>query len=152
MCRRSPAFSTIRSRQPWASPSIRPAYTATEVGQPLGLRHNSLLAETSMGTNGATPTDYDDFLDLLLSLRQANGNPTTLVAAPRTFNTLSQIKTGITSDLTKLTPPADYAALTRIPSNQISVTETQGNSSVASTAFLGGFENCAFAIRQDLTI
>jgi hypothetical protein len=68
-----------------------------------------------MGTNSATPTDYDDLLDLLLSCREANGNPTTLVWAPRMANTLAKLVTGITSDLTKLRPPDDVLALMRIP-------------------------------------
>lgn len=150
-----PTFASILDNQLASSMALaldRAGLYGNGVGQPLGLRNNSLVNETSMGANGATPTDYDDFLDLLLSLREANGNPTTLVYAPRTANTLAKIVTGIASDKTKLTQPADFAALAKLQSNQISIAETQGSSNAASTAFLGGFENCAFAIRQDLTI
>jgi len=122
------------------------------VGKPLGLRGTPGLAEQSMGTNGAVPADYDKFLDLIKDVELANGSPTTLVWSPRTKNTMAKIVTGITSDKTKLTPPADFAALTKLPSNQVSITETQGSSNAASTAFLGGFSNMAFAIRQDLQI
>ena len=65
---------------------------------------------------------------------------------------MAKLVTGISGDLTKLTPPADYAALRKLTSNQISITETQGSSNAASTTFIGGFENCAFAIRQGIQI
>ena len=122
------------------------------VGQPLGLRHTDDVNEQTMGTNGAVPSDYDKFLDLIADIEADNGSPDTLVWAPRTKNTMAKIVTGITSDKTKLAPPADIAALGKLVSNQVSVTETQGSSNVASTVFMGGFANMAIAIRQNITI
>jgi len=123
--------------------------------EPTGLRNISTsdgINEISMGTNGATPTDYDDFLDLIRDVELDNGSPDTVIMSPRTKATLAQIKTGITSDLTKLQAPADFAALRRVVSNQVSITETQGSSGVASTAFIGGFSNMAIAMRQNIQI
>lgn len=121
-------------------------------GQPLGLRNTDGVKEQSMGTNGAIPADYDKFLDLIRDVELANGAPDTLVWSPRSKNTMAKIVTGIASDKTKLAPAADFAALRKLASNQVSVTETQGSSNVASTAFVGGFANMAFAMRQQIQI
>lgn len=122
------------------------------VGMPLGLRNASGVNEETMGADGLAMPDYDKPLDLIQKIEEANGTPTTVIMAPRTRIKLAKLKTGITSDLTKLVPPAEWTALRRLTSNQVSITETQGNASTASTMFMGGFENMAVAIRQDITI
>jgi len=127
-------------------------YGAGNPLEPAGLRGNADVNEISMGANGATPTDYDNFLNLVRDVELDNGTPATLIWSPRTKNTMAKIVTGIASDKTKLEPPADFAALRKLVSNQVSVTETQGSSNVASTAFLGGFNHFAFGMRQQLTI
>lgn len=128
------------------------ALYGTGVGMPLGLRNCTDVNEESMGADGAAQTSYDDPLDLIQSIEEANGTPTTVVMAPRTKIKLAKLVTGIASDKTKLVPPAEWTALRRLTSNQVSITEVQGNSSVASTMFMGGFESMAVAIRQDITI
>lgn len=123
--------------------------------QPQGLRNINTadgINEISMGTNGAIPTDYDDFLDLIRDVELDNGAPDTLIWSPRTKNTMAEIVTGVLNDKTKLAPPVDFVALKKIVSNQVSVTETQGSSGVASTAFLGGFNNMAIAMRQQIQV
>lgn len=120
--------------------------------EPLGLRLDPGLQEVSMGTNGAVQADYDDTLDLIQKVEEANGSVSTLIQSPRSKTKLAELVTGISGDKTKLPAPADYTALRRLTSNQISIAETQGSSGVASTTFVGGFENAAFAIRQNVTI
>lgn len=122
------------------------------VGMPLGLRNLDDVQEESMGNNGAALADYDKFLDLMQKVEEANGTATSLIWAPRSKNKAAKLVTGIASDKTKLTPPASFTALNKVTSNQVSVTETQGSSDVASTVFMGGFTNVAFAIRQGITI
>ena len=51
-----------------------------------------------------------------------------------------------------MTAPAEYTALRRLISNQVSVTETQGSSNAASTIFAGDFSMAALALRQGITI
>jgi HK97 family phage major capsid protein len=120
--------------------------------EPLGLRGAADIKEVSMGTNGAAQTTYNEILDLLQKLEESNATPTTLIHSPRTKTKLAKLTTGIASDLTKLTPPADYVALRKLTSNQVSIAETQGSSNVASTTFVGGFDNLAFAIRTNLQV
>lgn len=124
----------------------------TGVGEPLGIRNTDGVNEVSMGNNGLAQPDYDKILDLLQAVEEDNGAPDTLIHSPRTKTKLAKLKTGISSDLTKLAPPADYVALKKLTSNQVSITETQGSSNAASTTFVGGFSNMAFAIRQNITI
>lgn len=120
--------------------------------QPWGLRTYDNVNETSMGNNGAALTDYDVFLEGLKKVEDYNGAATAAIFAPRTKLALAKLKTGISGDLTKLTPPADYLALRRLVSNQVSVTETQGSATTASTAFLGDFTQMAVAIRSNIQI
>ena len=122
------------------------------VGQPLGLRNDPNVQEVAMGGNGVAQTSYDEILSLIELIQEANGQPTALVQSPRSSTKLQKLVTGIVSDKTKLVPPAAYTALRRGVSNQVSITETQGNISTASTTFIGDFSMMAIAIRQDITI
>jgi HK97 family phage major capsid protein len=123
------------------------------VAEPLGLRNDPLVGEVVMGaSDGAALSDYDPFLDLILKVEEANGSPDTIIMAPRTKSKAAKLVTGIASDKTKLVPPADYASLRRLVTNQVPVNETQGSANTATTAFIGGFNNCAFGIRQNITI
>ena len=124
----------------------------TGAGQPLGLRNDPYVNEIEMDTNGAAPANYDKWLDAMQAVEDDNGVPEVTIQSPRTKYKLAKLVTGITSDMTKLEPPREYAALRLLTSNQVSVAETQGSSSDASTDFFGGFQNCAFAIRQNVTI
>lgn len=150
-----PSFSSQLDGQLAAALALeldRAALYGTTLTALNGLRNVANVNEISMGANGAQLADYDKFLDLILAVENANGSPATIVYSPRTKNSLAKLVTGISSDKTKLTPPADFAALRKLTSTQISVTETQGSSNVASTAFLGGFPNMALAIRQNVQI
>lgn len=126
--------------------------TGLGVGMPLGLRGWTGIAQVSMGANGALLTSYDAFLTLLQAIEEANSTADTLIVSPRTKYRLATIPTGLTGDLTKLQPPAAFAGLRVLSSNQVSVTETQGLSNVASTAYLGDFSQMAIAVRQNVTI
>lgn len=151
----APNFAATIDRQIAASVALKMDYIGlygTGAGQPQGIRGLDDVCEVSMGDNGAAVASYDDFLDLIQEVEEANGAPTTMIWAPRTKTKAAKLVTGITSDKTKLVPPEAFQALRKITSNQVRKDETQGSSNVASTAFLGGFENTAFAIRQGMTI
>jgi HK97 family phage major capsid protein len=151
-----PMFAATLDMQLAAALALKLDYAGlygTGAGMPLGLRGTPGVNEQSMGDNGAVPTDYDKFLDLIAAIETSNGSPDTLVWAPRDKNTMAKLVTGITSDKTKLALPADFAALRKLVSNQVSITETQGSATgVCSSAFMGGFSNMALAIRQNITI
>ena len=151
----APMFASVLDQQLAAALALKLDYAAlygTGAGQPLGLRGTDGVNQVSMGDNGLAMPDYDDVLDLLQEIEEANGTATTAVMAPRTRTKLAKLVTGIASDLGKLTPPAEWSALRRLVSNQVSITETQGSSGAASTMFVGDFSQMAVAIRQDITI
>jgi HK97 family phage major capsid protein len=151
----APMFAATLDQQLAAILALKLDYAAllgTGAGMPQGLRHCSGVNEVSMGANGLAMANYDNVLDLIQAIEEDNGAPTVAVMAPRTRTKLAKLVTGITSDLTKLVPPAEYTALRRLVSNQVSITETQGSSGVASTMFLGDFSQMALAIRQGITV
>jgi len=94
-----------------------------------------------------TPTDYSPFIEAIGKILTANGNPTAIVYAPRTWETLEGFR-----DTTQqpLIAPASFQALRKLVSNQIATNlGTGGNESVA---FLGGFEAVGIGMRQNVTI
>lgn len=151
----APGFAEALDRQLAAAMALKIDWASlygTGAGMPLGLRGLSQAAEQTMGTNGGSLADFDKMLDLLQSIREANGNPTVAIMAPRSQTKLGKLTTGISGDKTKLTPPAEWTALRRLVSNQVSITETQGSSNAASTIFAGDFTQAAVALRQGVTI
>ena len=151
----APMFAATLDQQMASALALKLDHAAlygTGAGQPQGLRNTAGVNEISMGTNGLAMTDYDDVLDLIQAIEEANGTATTAVMAPRTRTKLAKLVTGISGDLGKLTPPGAWSLLQRLVSNQVSITETQGSSGAASTMFVGDFSQMAVAIRQDITI
>lgn len=120
--------------------------------EPRGLVNTDGVNSVSMGTNGGTPDDYDEYLDAIAAIENANGVAGAAIMSPRSKRTLAGLKTGISSDKTTLTPPADYMALKRLVSNQIPVNLTQGSATTCSTSFVGDFSQMAIAMRTGLTI
>ena len=70
--------------------------------------------------------------------------------APRTAGNLDRLKEGTT--LAPLAPPPSFQALNKFSTNQIPITQTQGTSSVASSAFVGDYKNIVLGMRKQLTI
>ena len=120
--------------------------------EPRGLVNTDGLGSVSMGTNGATPDDYDEYLDAVAAIENANGVAGAVVMSPRTKRTLAGLKSGLSGDKTTLTPPADYTALKRFASNQIPTNLTQGSATTCSTSIVGDFSQMAIAMRTGLTI
>ena len=120
--------------------------------EPLGLYNTDGVNVVSMGTNGGTPSDFDAYLDAIAAIENANGVPGAIVMSPRSRRTLAGLKTGIASDKTPLTPPADYTALKRFASNQIPTNLTQGSATTCSTSFVGDFSQMGIAVRTGLTV
>jgi HK97 family phage major capsid protein len=120
--------------------------------EPLGLYNVVGPTDIVLGANGAALADYDAWLDAIAALRSVNATPSATVFSPRTERALSGLVTGITGDKTKLVPPAAFTALTRLVSNQVSNTLTQGTAANASVAFVGDFSQVAIAVRSGLII
>ena len=95
----------------------------------IGLRNITGVNSTSVA---ALPADFDKFSDALYEAQLDNAEPNVWIAHPRSWNTLSKIKTGISSDKTTLLEPSPQDAprtLLGLPvhlSTQITLTEGAG--------------------------
>lgn len=118
--------------------------------EPRGLYNTDGLNSVSMGTNGATPDDYDEYLDAIAAIETYNGTPGAVIISPRSKRTLSGLKTGISLDKTSLTPPKEFTDLRRLVSNQIPVNLTQGSATTCSSSLVGDFSQMAIAPRTGL--
>jgi HK97 family phage major capsid protein len=130
----------------------RVAFFGNGTDEPLGLDGQADINTVSMGANGATPTDYDPFIDAIAAVETLNGSPSAAVYSPRTANTLRKLKTGLSGDKTTLVPPAEFTALRRIVSNQIGNAYTQGSATNTSKAFVGDYSQAAVALRSGVQL
>jgi HK97 family phage major capsid protein len=115
--------------------------------EPRGLFNTDGVNVVSMGANGATPTNWDAYLDAILAIETANGTPNAVVMSPRSKRTLAGLK-----DTTgqPLTPPKEFTDLRRLVSNQIPTNQTQGNNNASSSSIVGDFSQLGFAVRTGL--
>ena len=121
--------------------------------EPVGVYHTAGVNENEMGTDGADLTDYDPFLEGIESIENANGTASAVIFSPRTKADLSTLVTGITSDLTKLSPPEDFKNLRKYVTTAIPNDLTWGScGGVSSAAFMGGFSNVWIGLRNQVRI
>jgi HK97 family phage major capsid protein len=119
--------------------------------QPRGLRTTTNVNQVSMGTNGLQLTNYDPILDLLALLWAANVTDVrTAIMAPRTLATLSKLKEATTN--APLARPAVLADWQFLMSANVSIAETQGSSSVASTLYLGSWSQMRLGFRTQMQV
>jgi HK97 family phage major capsid protein len=103
-----------------------------------------------MGANGLALANYDPFSYAVQYVAEDNGQATAVIMAPRTAGALDRLKEGTT--LAPLTPPPSFQALQKFSTNQVPITQTQGSSTVASSAFVGDYKNIVLGMRKQLTI
>lgn len=124
------------------------AGTATE---PQGLFNISGINSVSMGTNGATPANYDDLLDCVYELELDNAAaPTAAVWHPRTARTYRKLK-----DTTNqpMEAPAPLDALPKLSTTSVPINQTQGTATgVCSTVLMGDFTQAILGMREQLNI
>lgn len=119
--------------------------------EPLGLANTSGIGAVSMGTNGATPSSYDDLLDMAYTLELANAaDPTAVVYHPRTARTYRKLK-----DTTNqpLEAPAPLDTLPKLTTTSFPINQTVGTATtVCSTALMGNFGEAILGLREGLNI
>jgi HK97 family phage major capsid protein len=118
--------------------------------EPKGLLHCADINSYSMGANGAALTNYDPFSYACQYIAEDNGQAGAVIYAPRTAGCLDRLKEATTN--APLTPPPSFQALNKFQTNQVPCTQTQGTSSVASSAFVGDYKNIIIGMRRQLTI
>jgi HK97 family phage major capsid protein len=118
-------------------------------GEPLGI-----LGQTGVTITGTigSPADYVKFADTpTRTLREANAaEPYAFIAAPRTFESLDKLTTGIAGDKTRLAPPPAWNAYQRFSTNQIPINLGVGTNE--SEAYVGDFAQLMIGMRTRLAI
>ena len=119
--------------------------------QPRGLRTTTNVNEVSQGTNGAALTSYDPILDLLALVWADNVTMVnTAIMAPRTLATIAKLKEATTN--APLARPSVLADWRFLQTANVSIAETQGSSSVASTLFMGDWSQMLLGFRTEMRV
>jgi len=107
------------------------------------------------GANGGAITNLDAIADAIALLEAANASAGAIVMAPRTWNTMRKLKdtTGrpLLGDGAASTAPSIFGVPVYI-SSQLSVTETQGTATTASSIYVYDVGQVVVVSRSDATI
>lgn len=126
-----------------------------------GLANVSGIQTVSMGTNGAAPTNLDPFADAIGLLAQENAEPRAIFMHARTWGTLAKLKelpSGSNKPLLQESAGSGSQGLERrlygLPVYLVasSITETQGTSSDASSAYVVDTTEVVAVMRQDARV
>jgi len=117
--------------------------------EPLGLNGVTGIQTISMGDNGAALTGYAPFTLAAQKLYEKNAVPGSFVYSPRTWAALEGL---VDTTGQPLAAPASFASASKLVSNQIPNTLTQGTSSNASSVFCGAWSNLMVGMRTSLTL
>lgn len=126
-----------------------------------GLKNVAGIGTVSAGANGATPTNLDLVADAIGTVVEANANPSVIIMHPRSWRTFSKIKevTGSSKPVLQdsagsgaQSVPRQIYGLPVLLSSQLSVTETQGTASNASSAYVYDASEVVVVRRQDVAV
>ena len=127
-----------------------------------GLKNVSGIGAVSMGTNGAALTNLDPFADAIGTLAQSNASATAIVMHPRTWQSALKLKeqtSGNNKPLLQESAGSGSQGVQRsiygikvYLCNQLSITETQGSSSVASSAYVYQADQVVVVRRKEIEV
>lgn len=115
---------------------------------PVGLKDLAEVAKTPLATDGATPT-WDDLVDAVGRLRDANEDPTAQITSDRTLRTLAKIKT---TGGEYVAPPTYLDEVVRYSTGQVPTDLTVGTSTDTSDVFTADWSQLLMGVRTDVTI
>lgn len=120
--------------------------------EPRGLFHTSATVDVLIdnAANGAIMTNFSPLLDLLMALQTFNAPaPTAMIMHPRTARTFNGWTTSFSEPISF--PPA-IADIPRLVTTNVSISQTQGTSTDATSIYMGHFPDLLFGMRQELRI
>ncbi len=126
-----------------------------------GLKNVAGIGAISMGTNGLAAVNFDPFADALGTLEQANTEGQAIVMHPRTWQGLLKIKEisgsakPVLQDSAGAVSQGVQRSIYGVPvylTSQLSTTETQGTSSLASSAYVYDPTQVVAVVRQDVRV
>ncbi len=114
--------------------------------QPRGLSGRSGISTVSMGTNGAAFSDLDPFADAIGTLATNNAQASAIVMHPRSWQALTKLKEDTATSIKPLlqnssgsggqAPSGSIYGTPVFLSSQLSITQTQGSATDASSAYV----------------
>lgn len=118
-------------------------------GAPTGIKSNSGVTKTSMGTNGASMTNWDNLVDSVGRLRDHNEAPNASIMADRSARVLAKLK-----DTTNqpLVAPSYLDGVSRLTTSNVPINLTVGTSNDTSDVFTGDWTKLLIGVRTELTI
>jgi HK97 family phage major capsid protein len=123
-------------------------YGSGTAPEPRGVKNSTGITTTSLGTNGAA-LSYDNLVDAVGVLADANETASGVIYAPRSARGLAKLKD---SNNMYLEAPEYIRGLPRYESTQVPTDLTQGTSSLASDVFVGDWGQLLLGVRTALQI
>lgn len=117
--------------------------------EPRGVKNTSGVLTTSMGANGATPTNWDTLVDAVGQLRDNNETPTAIIYADRTARTFAKLKA---TDNQPLAAPEYLDGIPRLSTKQVPTNLTVGTSTDTSDVFTADWRQLLLGVRTQLQI
>jgi len=130
----------------------RVALLGSGVSEPLGIDHAAGINLTSMGTNGAAPTSFDELSESIEDIALQNGKAGAIIMNPRSYFQYDRLKAAQTNN--RLEMPLSVQEIKDagkiFHTNQCPITNTQGTKTNASTVYTGDFKQLVFGILKGL--
>jgi len=123
--------------------------TAGNAGNP-GLVNESGLNVVWNATNGAAPTDTQDFSKAAEVVRNANAEPTAFISNPAVRGTFARLNASTMAKHWDM--PADVANIPLLDTTAIVSNETHGTGTNLSSFYAGDFHRMIIGMRVDLQV
>jgi HK97 family phage major capsid protein len=127
-----------------------------------GLKNTSGIQTITAATNGDQLTSLDKFADAIGMLAEENATASAIVMHPRSWRTLTKVKeltTGSNKPLLQDSAGSGSEGIMRsiygVPvwqTSQLSITETQGSSSIATSAYVYEGDQVVCVLRNDVSL
>ncbi len=117
--------------------------------EPRGVRNQSGVEVQSLGTNGATPTNWSPLVNAVAGVQADNIEPNAAIYSSRTAKTFASLTA---TDGQPLNPPVFLSGLRQLVSNQLPNTLTQGSNSDNSEIYVGDFSQLLIGVRPSIGV
>ncbi len=125
-------------------------YGSGSSNQPKGIRNQTNVTVTDLGTNGYTLVDYSKFSTAIATLMGYNfQGPFSAIYSARTAGELDGLQDTLHQPLRM---PDSVAAMRKFVSNQVPNNLTKGSANTASDAFVGQFDCCMIGMRTAMVM
>jgi HK97 family phage major capsid protein len=117
---------------------------------PKGIRNQTGVTVTDLGTNGYTLVDWSKFSSAVSTLMGGNFNgPFSAIYSARTAGELDNLQDTLHQPLRQ---PDLVAAMRKFVSNQVPNNLTKGSASTSSDAFVGAFDQAMIGLRTNMVM